>query len=73
MAEQFEFSDAERRDPLWNRIKAFLEGRLQSHRLDNDNNKSPEDTAKLRGRIAELKYLLDLDRRVEHVPAEPGD
>lgn len=73
MSDQFALSEAERRDALWLRLKAYMEGRLQQHRVSNDSDKTPDATAKLRGRIAELNYLIDLDRPVEHVPVEPGD
>lgn len=46
----------------WQRVRTHLEQRLEQHRRSNDNNLSPEETAKLRGRIAEIKYLLTLDQ-----------
>lgn len=45
----------------WTRFKAQITARLSDLRSSNDGDKSPEHTAKLRGRIAELKNLLALD------------
>ncbi len=67
-------SPADLRDPLWLRIQAHFTGRLESHRVQNDIDKTPEATAKLRGRIAEVKYLLDLAAPpAPHVPIEADD
>lgn len=43
---------------LWLRLQKYLQARLDTHRRKNDGNLTPEDTAVLRGRIAELKWLL---------------
>lgn len=48
------------RSALWLRLHAHLTGRLASLRAQNDGDFSPEDTSKLRGRIAELKAILAL-------------
>lgn len=60
MANVLTSSDAN--SATWERIKKHLEERIERHRRENDKGLSMEDTAKLRGRIAELKYLLDLDK-----------
>lgn len=49
----------ERDSALWTKISAELEERLQTLREQNDGDKTPEDTAKLRGRISEVKTMLD--------------
>jgi hypothetical protein len=63
----FNLTDAERISPVWARVKEIIEDRIAKHRIANDGDKSPEDTAKLRGRIAELKDLLKLDRAIPPV------
>lgn len=47
--------------PVWLKIKAHLEARIQSLREQNDSlNLTDEQTSALRGRIAEDKELLRL-------------
>jgi ribosomal protein L30/L7E len=47
---------------VWQRFKAKAEARLQSMRARNDNQAmTAEETAKLRGQIAELKHWLAAD------------
>lgn len=49
----------ERESALWKRIAAELEGRLASLRMNNDNdNLDALATARMRGRIAEVKQML---------------
>ena len=48
---------------LWKKLEAHMNSRLASHRVRNDNRASAEDTAKLRGRIAEVKEFLKLAER----------
>ena len=55
-------TQAERDHPIWQDIKKRLELRLQSCRESNDTDLTPEKTARMRGRIEELKYLLSLDK-----------
>lgn len=40
------------------KIKAYLEERLERLRVENDADNSPERTANIRGRIAEIKTML---------------
>ena len=55
-------NEADFRSETWQKIKAQLEQRLESCRKRNDSNAlSVIDTAHLRGRITELKYLIDLE------------
>lgn len=58
----FKLTEAERLSPVWARVKQILEERIAQHRIANDAGLPPEATAKLRGRISELKALLKLDR-----------
>lgn len=50
----------ERNDPLWLKLKAEYESRLAQLRKDNDKDMSETETAKLRGRIAELRRIIDM-------------
>lgn len=54
----------------WERFEALLTRRLQEHREQNDGSLDEMTTAKTRGRIAELKYLLALAD--ERAPAMSG-
>ena len=57
----FRLTPAEISSPLWMKLKKHIEERVSGHRRMNDGNLNVEDTAKLRGRIAESNYLLGLD------------
>lgn len=50
----------ERRSPLWRKLAEHYESRLESLRNQNDGDRVDVETAKLRGRIAEVKLLLSL-------------
>jgi hypothetical protein len=52
----------EAQSPLWLKIKAHLEERLVEARLSNDGEHDVVKTARLRGRIAELKRIMALDK-----------
>jgi len=58
----FTLTAADRESPLWRRFEAHLNERLAVLREQNDADKTPDATAHIRGRIAELKTLLDLAR-----------
>lgn len=47
---------------LWSRLEATLKERLEQLRDENDEPHSPDETALLRGRIAEIRYILALPR-----------
>ncbi len=51
----------DRQSPTWAKLRKHFEARLQDHRIENDGRKPETETAHLRGRIAEAKYLLDLE------------
>ena len=46
----------------WFALKEYYTERLDMFRKQNDNPKSVEETAKLRGQIAEIKHLLNLEK-----------
>lgn len=67
---EFRLTDNDRNTPLWLALRAHLERRLESQRAKNDTDLSAEDTAKVRGRIAEIKALLALEAPPPQVPAD---
>lgn len=50
----------EKRSSLLRKLQEYAEERLETLRKENDADKSDLDTAKIRGRIAELKFLISL-------------
>lgn len=48
----------ERTDRVWSLIEQELKGELDTLRRKNDADLTPEQTAKLRGRIAQIKEVL---------------
>lgn len=55
---ELSLTDHDRRSATWIKIKAVLEARIDLYRRQNDNELTPERTAALRGKLAELKHLL---------------
>lgn len=71
--ERFRITPAQRMSPLWLDLSAHLRERLASLRVQNDNvNLTPEKTAVLRGRIAELNSILGLSEDRPRIDAPPG-
>lgn len=66
----FRLTDIDRNTPLWLALRAYLERRLESQRAKNDTDLSPDETAKVRGRIAEIKALLALENPRPEIPAD---
>ncbi len=46
--------------PLWRKLKEHWEARMEQLRSENDKNLNEIETARLRGRIAEVKASLDI-------------
>lgn len=63
-------SDLEKQSAAWTKVKRHIEQRIEDLRRKNDGDLDPDDTARLRGRIAELKNLL---AAVEPPPALASD
>jgi hypothetical protein len=64
-------NEQEAAEQLWIRIKEHLQRRLERHRAMNDDVElGHERTALLRGQIAEIKYLLSLDKPARGTPGE---
>lgn len=59
-------TEIEKRSALWLKMSEHYTSRLAELRLLNDGEKNEAETAKLRGRIAEVKQLLAL------AEADPG-
>ena len=56
---RFTLTPGEQQTPLYLKLRKHWEARLQDLRADNDSlTRTPEETAVLRGRIAEIKLLL---------------
>lgn len=57
---------------VWKKLEQYLNARLETLRARNDGNLTSDETAKLRGRIAEVKATLDLAKPspVQQVDAE---
>ena len=56
----FELSNEDKKSKLWRKLKEHWESRLETLRTQNDGDKNDIDTAKLRGRIAEIKDSISL-------------
>jgi hypothetical protein len=56
---------------VWLKLEAHLTKRLAELRTNNDGDLSPEQTAKLRGRVAAIKEILALAEQREQV--QEGD
>lgn len=54
-------TEHERQTAVWLKIKSHLDARLIELRTANDRDTNEIDTAKVRGRIAEVKALLELN------------
>jgi hypothetical protein len=63
----FELSDADRGSAAWASIERMLAARLADLRAKNDRLQTAEETAHLRGQIAEIKTLLSLAEPRPHV------
>jgi len=71
-AAEFRLAPSEEASPTWQRLKRYLEARLQRVREQNDSLLPADQTALLRGEIKALKGVLALGRELP--PAEdPAD
>lgn len=66
-------SKSERQGAVFQKIDAYYRDRLLTLRSENDGNLDPVATAKVRGRIAEVKYILALGLDPVAVPDDPLD
>jgi len=51
----------------WSAVKEYCESRLAEMRVENDNDASETETAKLRGMIAFSKEILDLEKNEQNI------
>ena len=58
---KFSLTKQEATTPVWAKLKAQIEARLEISRKQNDGDLSEVETARLRGRIAAYKELLGAD------------
>lgn len=66
----FKLTDVERNSAAWKRLREHIEYRIDKQRRRNDARLNIEDTAHVRGSIAELKVLLEL---AEPEPAQVAE
>lgn len=57
-------------NPLWLKLKVYYEDKLEQKRRENDSDMPAEKRDKLRGRIAEIKDLLALDKPAPVIGAD---
>jgi hypothetical protein len=69
----FKLSQAEQQSALWLKLKEHALKRLEQLRVQNENNLDATETAKLRGRIAEIKSFLKLDTPASEIASNAGD
>ena len=60
--EPFRLEPQDRTNPLWIRLEAHLQQALAEQRLMNDSTQTMERTENIRGRIAQIKLLLNAGR-----------
>ena len=54
----------------WRRLKEYCNARIEALHLQLECDLTPEATAKLRGRIMELKLILTLDQPAPKLPTK---
>jgi hypothetical protein len=57
---ELKLTQVDRASPTWRSLSEYLNDRLSALRLQNDMPRMHEETAFLRGQIAEIKVLLRL-------------
>ncbi len=62
-------TEADKLSALWQKLEPYLEERISTLRAQNDGELDQLATARLRGRLAELKLILSL-RNADSVQAE---
>lgn len=61
----------ERDSRIWKRLMAHFNERLETLRVQNDGVRAETETAHLRGRITELKRIIDLNKEPIDFEAPP--
>ena len=68
--EKFFLTPQERDSALWKRLKEEVERDLKVMRVQNDGDKGIEETAKLRGKIAQAKRFLGYEGTPDITPTD---
>lgn len=55
-------TEQEKQSAVWIKLRDLMNERLEALRCQNDGDLSPEQTTRLRGRVAQLKELLAMDQ-----------
>jgi hypothetical protein len=63
-------TEGDKLSAVWQKLEPYLNDRLDACRKQNDGDLSPEQTAKLRGRVAMLREIL---ARAEAGPVQAED
>ena len=58
---------------VWLKLKKHIGERLETLRAKNDADQDERKTSRLRGRIAELKYLMALDSPAPSLEADDAE
>jgi len=70
--DDFRLTPSERMQPVWQKLEAYLNHRLERARRLNDQPHPEADTARLRGEIKALKGLIDLGKELPPAPSADG-
>jgi hypothetical protein len=62
-------TEGDKLSAVWQKLEPYLNDRLDACRKQNDGDLSPEQTAKLRGRISAYREILSL-QNADSVQAE---
>lgn len=68
--ETFKISQGERRSALWGRLAEEIERLIELYRLRLERDQPEYESAKLRGRIAELREILAFGKEDNRVSEE---
>ena len=70
---EFKLDATDRQSLTWRNLSAHIAQRLQKLRAQNDNDLDPISTARLRGEVKSLKYLLALGESPAPAPETDAD
>ena len=67
MIEKIEINEVDKLTSLWQKLNTHFDQRLATLRLQNDKPQSEDQTAAIRGRIAEIKSFYELTKEYPQV------
>ena len=73
MKPSFKFTTQDLSSVVWLKLKEHLEERLEQHRRANDGDLDEVRTAKQRGKITEIKYLISLGTEQSATKTDTSD